>query len=339
MGSRAGCHHVGGGGPVRRSPLGGRSGYGGQGDPVRDLVQRARSRPAPPATSTGAVNASHDSMTADRWRGGAGQHAARGGVARRGRLRPVRDLDAAIVAVFVAGLMVGRTPELLGKKIGAQRDDAGGRLRAGLTRAVLVGPGLAMALASTPGRHGQLRWSRVLRGASTPTPRPPTTTAAPSPADGHLRLLPAHAGGGHAARPVRPMVLVLALAGRLARRRRCPPPPAPCPPTPLFVALLVGVIVLVSGLTFFPALRWARSRRRCREYSRPARPGRSHLAGASELTSRRGRTAAPAVAAPCREALRKLDPRHAVAEPGDVRGLDRLGGHDDRRGRADRACS
>ena len=52
-----------------------------------------------------------------------------------------------------------------------------------------------------------------------------------------------------------PMVLVIALAGRLARADAVPVTPGTLPThTPLFVTLLIGVIVLVSGLTFFPAL-------------------------------------------------------------------------------------
>ena len=72
-------------------------------------------------TSTGAVNAMHDSMTPGGRRRRAAQHAARRGLARRGRLRPLRHADHRHRSpLFVAGLMVGRTPELLGKKIGAR---------------------------------------------------------------------------------------------------------------------------------------------------------------------------------------------------------------------------
>ena len=51
-------------------------------------------------------------------------------------------------------------------------------------------------------------------------------------------------------------VPVLALAGGArGRRRSCPPAPARCPThTPLFVAMLVGVIIIVGALTFIPAL-------------------------------------------------------------------------------------
>jgi K+-transporting ATPase ATPase A chain len=52
-----------------------------------------------------------------------------------------------------------------------------------------------------------------------------------------------------------PMVLVIALAGRLARSTPVPASSGTLPThTPLFISLLIGVIVLVSGLTFFPAL-------------------------------------------------------------------------------------
>jgi K+-transporting ATPase ATPase A chain len=52
-----------------------------------------------------------------------------------------------------------------------------------------------------------------------------------------------------------PMVLVIALAGRLARARVVPVTAGTLPThTPLFVTLLIGVIVLVGGLTFFPGL-------------------------------------------------------------------------------------
>ena len=51
------------------------------------------------------------------------------------------------------------------------------------------------------------------------------------------------------------MVPVLALAGSLARKQPVPPTSGTFPTgTPLFVALLVGVVVIVVGLTFFPAL-------------------------------------------------------------------------------------
>ncbi len=132
-------------------------------------------------TSTGAVNGMHDSMTA-----------AGGGLTLinmlLGEVSPggvgsglYGILIAAIVAVFVAGLMVGRTPELLGKKIGAREMS----LVAGYVLAspalVLIGLGVAMALPNTPdamansGGHG---FSEVF----TRTRRRPTTTAAPSPA-------------------------------------------------------------------------------------------------------------------------------------------------------------
>ena len=207
-------------------------------------------------TSTGAVNGMHDSMTA-----------AGGGVVLvnmlLGEVSPggvgsglYGILIAAIVAVFVAGLMVGRTPELLGKKIGAKEMS----LVAGYVLAspalVLIGLGVAMALSEHPGRHGQHRRARILRGLLRLRLRRQQQRQRLRRADSHLDVLPAHPGRGHAARPLR-------ADGAGDRPRRAGwPAPTPCPPragtlpthTPLFISLLIGVIVLVSGLTFFPAL-------------------------------------------------------------------------------------
>jgi K+-transporting ATPase ATPase A chain len=67
--------------------------------------------------SCGAVNGMHDSFTAAGRHGGAHRHHAwRGGLRRRGR-GALRHPDLRVLSVFIAGLMVGRTPEYLGKKI------------------------------------------------------------------------------------------------------------------------------------------------------------------------------------------------------------------------------
>ena len=207
-------------------------------------------------TSTGAVNGMHDSMTA-----------AGGGLTLinmlLGEVSPggvgsglYGILIAAIVAVFVAGLMVGRTPELLGKKIGAREMSLGGGLRAGLARAradrTRGGDGPAAAPRTpwpTPAATASPR-------SSTRTPPRPTTTAARSPGLTvtspffQLSLAAAMLLGRFV-----PMVLVIALAGQLARSSTVPASSGTLPThTPLFISLLIGVIVLVSGLTFFPAL-------------------------------------------------------------------------------------
>ena len=87
-----------------------------------------------------------------------------------------------IVAVFVAGLMVGRTPEYLGKKIEAKEVKMAMLAILILPLSILGFTALAVVLPVGTGAHGQRRAARLQRDRSTPTPRPPATTAAPSPA-------------------------------------------------------------------------------------------------------------------------------------------------------------
>jgi len=164
-------------------------------------------------------------------------------------------LAFAIVAVFVAGLMVGRTPEYLGKKIGAHEMKLAALAILGPCIAVLVGTALACALDSgragvlDPGAHG---FSEILyayssagnnngsafAGLSASTPFYNTTLG--------LAML--------VARYV-PIVVVLALAGALARKKCVPESSGTLPThTPLFVVLLLGTVLLVGALTFLPAL-------------------------------------------------------------------------------------
>ena len=164
-------------------------------------------------------------------------------------------LIAAIVAVFVAGLMVGRTPELLGKKIGAKEMT----LVAGYVLAspalVLIGLGVAMALSSTPdamantGGHG---FSEVFYAYASAANNNGSAFAGLTVTSTFFQLTLAAA---MLVGRFLPMVLVIALAGRLAGANTVPASAGTLPThTPLFVSLLIGVIVLVSGLTFFPAL-------------------------------------------------------------------------------------
>jgi K+-transporting ATPase ATPase A chain len=164
-------------------------------------------------------------------------------------------LAFAIVAVFVAGLMVGRTPEYLGKKIGAYEMKMASLAILGPCIAVLVGTALAAGLDSgragvlNPGAHG---FSEILYafssagnnngsafgGLSANTPFYNTTLG--------LAML--------VARYV-PIVVILALAGALARKKRVPASSGTLPThTPLFVVLLLGTVLLVGALTFLPAL-------------------------------------------------------------------------------------
>ncbi|MDJ1130828.1 potassium-transporting ATPase subunit KdpA [Streptomyces iconiensis] len=206
-------------------------------------------------TSTGAVNSFHDSFTA--FGGGVtllgmmlGEIAPGGvGSGLYGML------VMAVVAVFLSGLMVGRTPEYLGKKIGTRQIKFAACYILVTPALVLGGTALAMALPdgkeamTNIGAHG---FSEVLyaytsgsnnngsafAGFGADTPFFNTTI-------GLCMLLGRFL----------PMVFVLALAGSLAEQ-------TPVPATagtlrtekPLFTGVLVGCVLIVTGLTFFPAL-------------------------------------------------------------------------------------
>ena len=207
-------------------------------------------------TSTGAVNSMHDSFTAPG-----------GGVAMfnmmLGEIAPggvgsglYGMLMLAVVTVFLAGLMVGRTPEYLGKKIG-QREIVLVALYV-LTTPVLVLVGSAVALTAADGLAG-LQASRVRTACPrrcTPSPRRPTTTAAPSrgltsgtPFWNTLLGLCMLLGR------FLPIVFVLALAGRFSTQQQLPPSAGTLPThRPLFVVLLTGVALVVVGLTYVPVL-------------------------------------------------------------------------------------
>ncbi|MFF4699346.1 potassium-transporting ATPase subunit KdpA [Streptomyces chattanoogensis] len=211
-------------------------------------------------TSTGAVDSFHSSFTAF---GGGIQllgmmlgEIAPGGVGSG----LYGMLVMAIIAVFIAGLMVGRTPEYLGKKIGTREIKLAAcyilitpTLVLGFTAASMVLPDALSSMLNTKavgaGSHG---FSEVLYaftsgannngsafgGLNANTPWYNTTI-------GLCMLLGRFL----------PMVFVLALAGSLAEQK-------PIPETagtlrtekPLFAGLLVGTILIITGLTYFPAL-------------------------------------------------------------------------------------
>ncbi len=165
-------------------------------------------------------------------------------------------LVLAVVAVFLAGLMVGRTPEYLGKKIG-QREITLVALYV-LTMPAVVLIGSAIAISTDAGLAGLQEAARTgSRRCSTPS-RPPGTTTARAFA-GLTTGTPFYntlLGRLHARRPVR-ADRARARPGRAVRQ-----PAAGCPagagtlPThkPLFVVLLTGVALVVVGLTFVPVL-------------------------------------------------------------------------------------
>ncbi len=206
-------------------------------------------------TSTGAINSLHDSYT-----GGAGGvvllnillgEVAPGGVGTG--LYGI--LVIAVIAVFLAGLMVGRTPEYLGKKLGRVEVTAAAVSILTMPTLVLVGAGLAIALPSTlsalnnDGAHG---FSEVLYAYTSASNNNGSAFAGITVTSdffettlGFCMLLGRFV----------PILATLALAGSLARQKRVAAGAGTLPTNgPLFAVLVGGTVLLVAALTFFPAL-------------------------------------------------------------------------------------
>ncbi|MET7786934.1 potassium-transporting ATPase subunit KdpA [Streptomyces sp900116325] len=206
-------------------------------------------------TSCGAVNSFHDSYTP----GGGGMtifNMMLGEIAPGGAGAGLYGiLILAIVAVFVAGLMVGRTPEYLGKKLRGREMKFASLYILTTPALVLVGAGLAMAFPEeraamlNSGPHG---FSEVLYAFASAANNNGSAFAGLSvntvwynTALGVVMLLGRFL----------PMVFVLALAGSLAGQQPVPVTAGTLPThRPQFVGLLTGVILIVVGLTYFPAL-------------------------------------------------------------------------------------
>lgn len=161
----------------------------------------------------------------------------------------------AIIAVFVAGLMVGRTPEYLGKKIESYEMKMAALLILIMPivvltfTAVAVGTEAGKASIFNPGPHG---FSEVLYAYSSQGNNNGSAFAGLNANTPFYNMT-----GGVAMLISRFWLAIptLALAGSLARKKLVPVSPGTLPThTPLFVVLLIGTIVLVGALTFIPAL-------------------------------------------------------------------------------------
>jgi K+-transporting ATPase ATPase A chain len=164
-------------------------------------------------------------------------------------------LIAAMVAVFVAGLMVGRTPEYLGKKIGAREMKLVSLYILTTPAIALVGLGVAMATETgrasilNPGPHGLSEVFYAFASASNNNGSAFAGLSANT--DFYNVALAVAMGLGR----LLPICFVLALAGSLAQQGSTPASAGTLPThRPQFVMLVVGVVVLVAGLTFVPAL-------------------------------------------------------------------------------------
>ena len=211
-------------------------------------------------TSTGAVNSMHDSYTA---LGGMVPminmmlgEVAPGGVGSG--LYGI--LILAIIAVFIGGLLVGRTPEYLGKKIGPKQIKLASLYILVTPTLVLMGTALSFAIPAVradveatsiwnPGIHGLSEVLYAFTSASNNNGSAFAGLSANTPwfntALGVAMLFGRFI----------PIVFVLALAGSLAAQDKVPATSGTLPThRPQFVGLLLGVTVIVTALTYFPIL-------------------------------------------------------------------------------------
>jgi len=207
------------------------------------------------AASCGAVNAMHDSFTA---LGGMipliniqlGEIIVGGvGAGLYGMLIFV------VISIFVAGLMVGRTPEYVGKKIEAREVKMAmlailvlPLMYLGWTAVAVVYP-TAVASMANAGPHG---FTEVLYAYTSQTGNNGSAFAGLT---GNILFY--NVTGGVAMFVGRFFMIVpaMAMAGSLAGKKSIPPSAGTLPTTGgLFVGLVVGVILIIGGLTFFPAL-------------------------------------------------------------------------------------
>jgi K+-transporting ATPase ATPase A chain len=207
------------------------------------------------ATSTGAVNSMHDSYTplggfvplflmqlGECVFGGTGTGL-------------YSMLVFAIVGVFIAGLMIGRTPEYLGKKIEAFEMKMTSIAILVMPALALVGTAVAVSVASgqagvaNPGAHG---FSEILYAFSSASNNNGSAFAGLS---ANTPFYNVALGLAIWFGRYWPIVAVLAVAGSLAAKKRVPVTSGTMPTHgPTFVVLLIGTVLLVGALTFVPAL-------------------------------------------------------------------------------------
>lgn len=211
-------------------------------------------------TSTGAVNSMHDSYT------------ALGGMMPMlnmmlGEVTPggvgsgiYAILVLAVIAVFISGLLIGRTPEYLGKKIGPREIKLAALYILVMPTLVLAGTALSFAIPGVreevestsiwnPGIHGMSEVLYAFTSAANNNGSAFAGLTANTPwlntALGVVILLGRFV----------PIVFVLALAGSFAAQDKVPTTSGTLPThRPMFIGLLMAVTVLVTALTFFPVL-------------------------------------------------------------------------------------
>lgn len=206
-------------------------------------------------TSTGAVNAAHDSLSA--FAGGAVLlNMALGEIAPGGVGSGLYGmLILAMVAVFIAGLMVGRTPEYLHKRLGPTQIKLIALSILVTPALVLIGTVVAMSFDGPkasildPGEHGLTEVLYAFTSAAN------NNGSAFGGLSSNTTFYNLALGAAMLLGRLLPIALVLGLAGSLARQGAVPETAGTLPTnTRLFAGLLFGVVLIVAGLTYLPAL-------------------------------------------------------------------------------------
>ena len=206
-------------------------------------------------TSTGAVDVAHDSLPP-----------LAGGMAllnmMLGEIAPggvgsglYGMLVLAIISVFIAGLMVGRTPEFMGKKITAKQMKLAAMYILVTPTLVLVFTGITMLipdqLANAPA-NGPHQFSEVLYAFTSAANNNGSAFGGITSSGPYFATL---LGLAMFFGRFIPIILVLALAGSLAQQKVVPASSGTVPTHgPLFATLLLGISVVLTALTYFPAL-------------------------------------------------------------------------------------
>jgi K+-transporting ATPase ATPase A chain len=161
----------------------------------------------------------------------------------------------AIVGVFIAGLMIGRTPEYLGKKIEAFEMKMSSIAILVMPFIVLTGTAIAVSVdagragVGNPGAHG---FSEILYAFSSAGNNNGSAFAGLS---ANTPFYNTALGFAMLISRYWLIVPVLAVAGSFAAKKTVPAGPGTLPThTPLFVVLIIGTVALVGALTFVPAL-------------------------------------------------------------------------------------
>jgi len=206
-------------------------------------------------TSTGAVNSFHDSFTP--FGGGIALFNMMMGEVVPGGVGAglYGILVLAVVTVFLGGLMVGRTPEYIGKKIRPAEMKYASLYILTTPTCALVAAGLSLGLKTprasilNPGPHGLTEivyaFTSMANNNGSAFAGLTTNTTWYNTVGGIVMLVARFA----------PMIFALGLAGSLARQQTVPESVGTMPThKPLFVGMLIGVILIIVGLTYFPAL-------------------------------------------------------------------------------------